>query len=222
MSSSAIRGAFDCRHWRFTVASLAFVILGFALALRLSSPTSGFVHRPAAIISLVAACCCAACFYLAPRRPVAQKVIASILPALPLGLSILYGCSPAPKLTAEDRKQDINYLANWARDYSPFVELNEKHKGVPSYEVLKPKYVEFAKEAESTEEFYSWGLVTWGYPPGNYGKERIGRGCPKKSRRGHTLPSLSRLRKARTTPITTGATMESPYPPAPKLLASME
>jgi hypothetical protein len=154
MSSSAIRGAFDCRHWRFTVASLAFVILGFALALRLSSPTSGFVHRPAAIISLVAACCCAACFYLAPRRPVAQKVIASILPALPLGLSILYGCSPAPKLTAEDRKQDINYLANWARDYSPFVELNEKHKGVPSYEVLKPKYVEFAKEAESNEEFY--------------------------------------------------------------------
>jgi len=64
------------------------------------------------------------------------------------------GCLTAPKLTPEDRKQDIQFLADWARDYSPLVELNEKYKGTPSYEALLPKYVEFAKQAHSNEEFY--------------------------------------------------------------------
>jgi len=74
------------------------------------------------------------------------------------------GCSvPVPKLTPEDRKRDIQFMADWARDCSPFVELAEKHnrmdiqsyvKGTPSYKALLPKYLEYAEQAESNEEFY--------------------------------------------------------------------
>jgi hypothetical protein len=64
------------------------------------------------------------------------------------------GCSTAPELTAEDRKRDIQFLCQWARDYNPFVELNEKHKGCPSYDALLPKYMEFAEQAQSNEEFF--------------------------------------------------------------------
>jgi len=64
------------------------------------------------------------------------------------------GCLCAPKLTADDRRSDIEFLAQWARDYSPLVELNEKYKGTPSYEALLPKYLEFAEQAQSNEEFY--------------------------------------------------------------------
>jgi hypothetical protein len=65
------------------------------------------------------------------------------------------GCSvTAPKLTAEDRKRDIQYLADWARDYSPLVELNEKSLSAPSHEKLLPRYLEFAEQAETHEEFY--------------------------------------------------------------------
>ncbi|MHC4096817.1 MAG: S41 family peptidase [Planctomycetota bacterium] len=67
---------------------------------------------------------------------------------------ITSGCATVPKLTAEDRKRDIQFLADWARDNSPFVELTEKHKGNPSYEALLPKYLEYAEQAESNEEFY--------------------------------------------------------------------
>jgi len=63
------------------------------------------------------------------------------------------GCVSPPRLTAEDRRSDIEFLAHWARDYSPLVELNEKHKGIPSYEALLPKYAEFAEQAQSDEEF---------------------------------------------------------------------
>jgi hypothetical protein len=73
---------------------------------------------------------------------------------------ILAGCVMAPKLTPEDRKRDIQFLADWARDYSPLVELNEKHKGTPSYEALLPKYLEFAEQVQSNEDFYQ---VVWGY-----------------------------------------------------------
>jgi hypothetical protein len=61
---------------------------------------------------------------------------------------------PTPKLTAEDRKADIQFLADWARDCSPLVALAEKHKGSPSYEALLPKYLDYAEQAESNEEFY--------------------------------------------------------------------
>jgi protein-S-isoprenylcysteine O-methyltransferase Ste14/C-terminal processing protease CtpA/Prc len=66
----------------------------------------------------------------------------------------LVGCATTPKLTIEDRKRDIEYLARWARDHSPLVELAEKHKGNPSYEALLPKYLEYAEQAQSNEEFY--------------------------------------------------------------------
>ena len=73
---------------------------------------------------------------------------------------IMSGCATVPKLTAEDRKRDIQFLADWARDYSPFVKLAEKHKGTPSYEALLPRYLEYAEQAESNEEFYQ---VVLGY-----------------------------------------------------------
>jgi hypothetical protein len=32
---------------------------------------------------------------------------------------LLAGCSSAPNLTAEDRRGDIRFLAEWAKEYSP-------------------------------------------------------------------------------------------------------
>ncbi|MBN1360307.1 MAG: hypothetical protein JW993_06940 [Sedimentisphaerales bacterium] len=69
-------------------------------------------------------------------------------------LSTLAGCSGPPRLTAEDRRRDIKFLARWARAYSPLVELNERQKGTPSYEALLPTYLEYAGQAQSNEEFY--------------------------------------------------------------------
>ncbi len=71
-----------------------------------------------------------------------------------LFIFVTAGCVTAPKLTPEDRKQDIQFLADWARDYNPFVELNEKYKNTPSYEALLPRYLEFAEHAQNHEEFY--------------------------------------------------------------------
>ena len=70
-----------------------------------------------------------------------------------LFLFFIDGCVTAPKLTAEDRKRDIQFMADWARDYSPVVELAQKHKGTPDYEALLPKYLEYAEQAESNEAF---------------------------------------------------------------------
>jgi hypothetical protein len=64
------------------------------------------------------------------------------------------GCSYTPKLTAEERKRDIQFLADWTRDYNPFVKLNEKYKSTPSYEALLPRYLEFAEHARNNEEFF--------------------------------------------------------------------
>jgi hypothetical protein len=64
----------------------------------------------------------------------------------------LSSCSP--RLTPEDRKRDIQFLAQWAKDCCPFVELNEKYKDCPSYQALLPKYLEFAEQAEDNEEFF--------------------------------------------------------------------
>jgi hypothetical protein len=63
-------------------------------------------------------------------------------------------------LTPEERREDIQFLAQWAKDYSPFVELNEKYKDCPSYESLKPKYVKLAEQAQNNEEFLR---VVYGY-----------------------------------------------------------
>ncbi|MBZ0099867.1 MAG: hypothetical protein K8F30_12320 [Taibaiella sp.] len=154
MKLTYVKDTVKWRYWRFSLLSFACIIVSLGLAFFVTSPTSGYVQWPGTIISLIAACCCLVCFFLVPRRPIALKVINFVLPVFPIFLAALYGSSTAPKLTAEDRKQDIEYLANWARDYSPFVELNEKQKGVPSYEALKPKYMKFAEEAESNEDFY--------------------------------------------------------------------
>jgi hypothetical protein len=64
------------------------------------------------------------------------------------------GCSvTAPKLSPEDRKRDIQFMADWARDYSPYAKLAQKHKGTPDYEALLPMYLEYAEQAESNEMF---------------------------------------------------------------------
>jgi len=75
-----------------------------------------------------------------------------------LAASITAGCSP--HLTAQDRVKDIEFLGQWASDYSPLVGLNEKYKATPSYETLLPRYVEFAEQAQSNQEFYQ---VVQGY-----------------------------------------------------------
>jgi len=59
-----------------------------------------------------------------------------------------------PELSPEDRKRDIQFMAEWARDCSPFVELAQKHKATPDYAALLPKCLEYAEQAESNEEFY--------------------------------------------------------------------
>jgi hypothetical protein len=64
------------------------------------------------------------------------------------------GTIPTPQLSKEDRKKDIEFLAEWARDYSPLVGLAEKHKGYPSYEALLPKYINYTEQAQSNEELY--------------------------------------------------------------------
>ncbi len=86
------------------------------------------------------------------NKPVTAFV--KVLPVVVLCM-IVSGCVivPTPRLTAEDRKADIRFLAEWARDYSPLVGLAEKHKGNPSYEALLPKYLDYAEQAESNEEF---------------------------------------------------------------------
>jgi len=76
----------------------------------------------------------------------------SVITLLLVGLTA--GCVTAPKLSPEDRKRDIQFLAHWARDCNPFAELNEKYKNTPSYEELLPRYLEFAEQAETHEEFY--------------------------------------------------------------------
>lgn len=83
-------------------------------------------------------------------KHIAQSIVAFAI----LSVLVVDGCVTAPKLTAEDRKRDIQFMADWARDYSPFVELAEKHKGIPNYEALLPRYLEYAEQAESNEEFY--------------------------------------------------------------------
>jgi hypothetical protein len=148
------------RPWRFVVISLAAIVISVPIAFGSSTPTAGYVHWRGVVISLITAFCCAVCFFLSPRRPIAPKLAALALPILPLLSFVLCGCSTTPKLTAEDRKQDIEYLARWARDCSPVTALGEKYKGFPNCEGLKPKYLQLAEGAASNEEFY---LITSAY-----------------------------------------------------------
>jgi len=70
------------------------------------------------------------------------------------------GCVFPPRLTAEDRRSDVEFLARWARDYHPCVEVNSKVAGLPDYEKLLPKYMDLAEQAQTNEEFLQ---VVWGY-----------------------------------------------------------
>lgn len=70
-----------------------------------------------------------------------------------LTVSAVSGCSCPPKLTAEDRRKDIEFLARWAKDYSPFVELNQKYKGLPGVIELEPTYKNYAEQAQGNQEF---------------------------------------------------------------------
>ena len=70
------------------------------------------------------------------------------------------GCVFPPRLTAEDRRSDIKYLAQWAKDYHACVEVNSKVAGLPDYEKLLPKYLDLAEQAQTNEEFLQ---VVWGY-----------------------------------------------------------
>jgi len=73
----------------------------------------------------------------------------------------MQGCDlSTPRLNSEDRKRDIEFLAQWARDYSPFVDLNERTKGLPSYEKLRSRYVDLAKNAKDNTEFLQ---IVYGY-----------------------------------------------------------
>ncbi|MBN1125022.1 MAG: hypothetical protein JXA82_08440 [Sedimentisphaerales bacterium] len=74
------------------------------------------------------------------------------------GLLLLSSC--APHLTAEQRRRDIEYLATWAKDYHPCVEVNKTIKGLPSYEAILSDYLKLAEQAQSNEEFFH---VVWGY-----------------------------------------------------------
>jgi hypothetical protein len=82
-----------------------------------------------------------------------KRTVQSIVVFTVLWVFVISGCATVPELTAEDRKTDIQFMADWARDCSPFVELAETHKGTPSYKALLPKYLEYAEQAESNEEF---------------------------------------------------------------------
>ncbi|MHC4324079.1 MAG: S41 family peptidase, partial [Planctomycetota bacterium] len=63
------------------------------------------------------------------------------------------GCLSTPRLTAEDRRSDIEFLARWAKDYHACVEVNSKVGDLPDYEKLLPKYIDLAEQAETNEEF---------------------------------------------------------------------
>jgi hypothetical protein len=68
------------------------------------------------------------------------------------------GCSP--HLTAQNRSKDIEFLAQWAKDCHPLVELDQEHKSLPNYADLKPRYVQLAEQAKTNEEFFK---VVYGY-----------------------------------------------------------
>jgi len=82
--------------------------------------------------------------------------------ALLLALFGSSGCqNPSPpRLTAEDRRSDVEFLAQWARDYHPCVEVASKARGLPDHEELLPKYMDLAEQAETNEAFLQ---VVWGY-----------------------------------------------------------
>ena len=142
------------KAWRFALISLAAVAVSVPLAFGSSTPTAGYVHWRGLAISLITASGCAISFFLCPRRPIAPKLATLALLIFPLLSCLLCGCSTPPKLTAEDKRQDMEYLARWARDCNPLITLSQEHKGLPNFDILKPHYLDFAGSTTSNEEFY--------------------------------------------------------------------
>ncbi|MCG8309808.1 MAG: S41 family peptidase [Cytophagales bacterium] len=69
---------------------------------------------------------------------------------------VLLSCSNffnTRKLTKEQKRKDIEYLAQWANSYSPFVELNQTQKDIPDYLILKDYYVDLAEKSKTNTEF---------------------------------------------------------------------
>lgn len=142
------------KAWRFPVISLAAIVVSVPLAFGSSTPTAGDVHSRGVVVSLITTFGCSVSFFLCPRRPIAPKLATLALLMLPLWSCLLCGCSTPPRLTAEHRRQDIEYLARWARDCNPLITLSQQHKLLPNFDVLKAHYLEFAGSATSNEEFY--------------------------------------------------------------------
>lgn len=67
-----------------------------------------------------------------------------------------------PRPCSEERRKDLEYLRSWAEAYSPFVELNQKVKQLPSYVKLTRRYAELAEKATSNERFsqIAYGFVS--------------------------------------------------------------
>lgn len=91
-----------------------------------------------------------------------QKCAAQLIIVLAILLVLLGsgGCVSTPRLTAADRRSDVEFLTRWARDYHACVEVNSKVGGMPDYEKLLPKYIDLAEQAETNEKFFK---VVWGY-----------------------------------------------------------
>jgi hypothetical protein len=87
------------------------------------------------------------------KNKVAYKTL--IITFAVIGCLTLFVLSPgcAPTLTLQEKREDIQFLADWADNYSPFVEANEQIKGCPSYRDLLPKYLEYAEQAKNNREF---------------------------------------------------------------------
>ena len=90
------------------------------------------------------------------KRPTQIILVSAILSTM-FGTG---GCVFPPRLTAEDRRKDVEFLALWARDYHACVEANSKVAGMPDYQKLLPEYMDLAEQAESNEAFLQ---VLWGY-----------------------------------------------------------
>ena len=73
-----------------------------------------------------------------------------LLASLPLFAFL--SCSRAPEVTAEQRTEDIEFLARWAKEYSPMVPVNERYGGLPGCGELRPRYVDLARNAKDNRE----------------------------------------------------------------------
>jgi len=97
------------------------------------------------------------------RCTIWKKHTAQLIVVFTIILLVLFGtggCQSPPRLTAEDRRSDVEFLARWARDYHACVEVNSKVRGLPDYEKLLPEYMDLAEQAETNEQFFQ---VLWGY-----------------------------------------------------------